>query len=212
MTDRLDGSARLLLAEQAGEAIGTLRLSWGGDHPFDAEDRAIYGLDTLEAIVPPERVIIFSRFATKAAHRGDGAPGLLLDVMVRFAVAHGVCVVLCNCRPQLINLYLRLGMRVLGPVVNAPLAGILVPLILLLDDQVHIAAAGSRIAPLLRGTVPDAGRRDALLGLLPTGPVMEMLERPEEAPGWVGMVNILTAASPERFPISRACRRPASPA
>ena len=201
MTDALDETARLLLAEQDGQAVGTMRLNWGGDGPFGPDDRTIYGLDALEAVVPAAQILVFSRFATKASHRGGDLAGQLIDAMVRFAVAHGVRVILCDCRPELVNTYLRLGMRVRGPVVTTPATGLLVPLVLLLDDPGHIEAAGSRVAPLLQGTAPDEQRRDAVLALLPAEPAVQTLERPDEAPRWTRIVDVLARTSPERFPI-----------
>lgn len=201
MTDGLDDTARLLLAEHDGQAVGTLRLNWGGDGPFGTADRAIYGLGAFEAVVPAEEIAIFSRFAVKAAFRGGDLAGQLIDAAVRFAVAQGIALLLCDCRPELVNLYSRLGMRVCGPVVTTPATGLLVPLALLLDDPAHVEAVGSRVAPLLRGTVPDTGRRDALLALLPADPAVQTLERPEEAPRWTRILDVLSNTSPERFPI-----------
>ena len=201
LTDQLDDTARLLLAEHEGEAVGTMRLNWGGDAPFEASDRSIYDLDALEAVVPADRIVIFSRFATEAAYRGGDLPGQLIDAMIRFAIAKGVCVILCDCRPELVNVYLRLGMRVRGPIVATPATGLLIPLMLVLDDPAWIEAAGSRIAPLLYGTEPDAKRRDDLLALLPAEPPVQTLHRPEEAPKWTRIVDVLSRQSPDRFPI-----------
>ena len=201
MRDDLDDTARLLLAEHEGEVLGTLRLNWGGDAPFSAGDRVIYGLDELEAVVAPREIMIFSRFATSPAYRGSDLPGQLIDAMVRFAIAKGVCFILCDCRPELINLYLRLGMRVRGPVVSTPGIGILVPLVLFLDDIAHIQSTHSRIAPLLRETTPDPSRLDAVLRLLPRDPVVQTLEQPDQAPDWTQIVGVLTAISPVNFPI-----------
>ncbi len=201
MRDDLDDTARLLLAEHEGQAVGTMRLNWGGDGPFGAADRAIYGLDELEAIVPAQQIVIFSRFATNPNFRGGDLPGQLIDAMVRFAIAKGVSVILCDCRPELINVYLRLGMRVRGPVVTTPGVGILVPLVLFLDDIAHIRSTHSRIAPLLCDATPDLVRRDAVLRLLPGDPVVQTLEQPDQAPDWTQIIGVLTAISPVSFPI-----------
>ena len=203
MPDAAGRAPRLLLAEHDGKAIGTMRLDWGGDGPFSPDERAIYRVDVLEQVVTSNQIHVFSRVATYSSYRGGDTPGQLIDAMVRFAIAHDVCVVLCDCRPPLINTYLRLGFRVFGPVVNAPAVGILVPLILLLDDRAHIEAAGSRIHPLLHGLATYPDRRDRLLALLPQEPTVETLERPQEALQWTRMVQVLAETSPEHFPIFR---------
>ena len=206
LRDDLDDTARLLLAEHGGETVGTLRVNWGGDAPFSSIDRAIYGLGDIEAVVTPQQIMIFSRFATGPAHRGGDVPGQLIDAMIRFAIAKGVCVVLCDCRPELINGYLRLGMRVRGPVVTTPAAGILVPLALFLDDIAHIQGTNSRVGPLLRDTTPDMGRLDALMGLLPSDPVVQTLDQPDQVPAWTQIVDVLTTTSPVNFPIFAGLR------
>lgn len=201
MPDPPGRDSRLLLTEHDGKVIGTLRLDWGADGPFTAEERAIYRLDELERVARPEQIAIFSRFMTALDYRGGEAPGLLIDAMIRFVVARDIRVLLCDCRPPLINTYLRLGFRVFGDLVNEESVGILVPLILLIDDHAHVAAIGSRIHPLLSEVAADDGLRDRLLALLPDEPKVATLERPQDAPQWTRVLEVLTATSPERFPI-----------
>ncbi len=203
MVDLSDRPSRVLLAEHDGQVIGTMRLAWGGDGPFSPEERLTYRLDELGQVIAPNQLLVFSRFATHASYRGGNVPGHLIDALIRFAIAHDVCAVLCDCRPHLISTYLRLGFRILAPIVNTAAAGILVPLILLLDDRVQIEATASRIHPLLDGLTANQARYGKLLALLPREPIVETLERPQQAPEWTGMVRLLTETSPERFPIFR---------
>ncbi len=201
MPDPPGRKSRLLLTEHDGAVIGTLRLDWGGDGQFSAEDRVIYRLDELERIVRPEQIAIFSRFMTALDYRGGDAPGLLIDAMIRFVLAHQIRVLLCDCRPPLINTYLRLGFRVFGDLVNEASVGVLVPLILLIDDHDHMASVGSRIHPFVSLVAADTALRDRLLALLPAEPKAATLESPQDAPHWTRMLEVLTAVSPERFPI-----------
>ena len=201
MTDALDETGRLLIAEHESEIIGTLRINWGGDAPFGAEDRAIYRLDTFGTVLAPAQIAIFSRFAAKPAYRGGDAPGQLIDALIRFSLGHRVALILCDCRPELTNTYFRLGMRVAGPLATTAGAGLLVPLALLLDDREHLDVTGSRIAPLLHGIEPDPVRRDTIRALLPIDPAVRMLDRAQDAPGWTRVVDALTRDCSERFPI-----------
>jgi GNAT superfamily N-acetyltransferase len=201
MVDASSRPSRVLLAEHDGQVIGTMRLDWGGDGQFSPDEWVTYRLDGLSRVIAPNQILIFSRFATRASYRGGDVPGHLIDALIRFAIAHDVCAILCDCRPHLINTYLRLGFRVLAPIVNTAAAGILVPLILLLDDRPHIKATASRINPLLDGLSANEMRCGKLLALLPREPIVETLEQPEQAPEWTRMVQLFTEISPERFPI-----------
>ncbi|MGI4800724.1 MAG: cyclic nucleotide-binding domain-containing protein [Janthinobacterium lividum] len=200
MTDPLDETGRLLLAEHDGEVVATLRINWGGDAPFAAEDRAIYRLDLFETVLAPAQIAIFSRFAAKPSYRGGDAPGQLIDALIRFSLAHGVALILCDCRPELINTYFRLGMHVAGPLVTTAGAELLVPLALLLDDREHLHALQSRIVPLLHGIDPDPDRRDAIRALLPPDPAVRLLDHAQDTPEWTRIVDVL-AQDRSRVPI-----------
>jgi hypothetical protein len=135
-----------------------------------------------------------------AEHRGTTAPALLMQELVRFGVARGVRVILCDCRPPLVNTYQQLGFRPFGQLVNTPSAGVLVPLMLSLDDRAHLATVQSLALPLLRDVPPDPAVAARLRSLFPSPPVAT-LDRPTEEPLWPDLLRVLTTTSAERFPI-----------
>lgn len=169
--DPLRGN-RLLLAEQDGAAVGTVAIDWGGDLTFNADDRKVYQLDRFLALLPPERLMIVTRFMSTPEARQGQTPELLLDAVLRFALEQGVAVVFLDCRPHLINFYMRLGFRPYAPTASHPIPGILVPLVLLLDDHAHLVRVRSRFAALAQARPADAQRLAKLSTLLPaTSPV-----------------------------------------
>ncbi len=159
---------RLLMAEQEGDLVGTLAIDWGGDLPFGAEDREVYQLDRFLAVVPPERLQIVTRFMSTPEARAGQVPELLLDAMLRFALEQGVAAIFLDCRPHLINAYMRLGFRPYAPTASHPIPGILVPLVLLLDGHAHLLKVRSRFATLAQSRAPDLARLTRLAALLPT--------------------------------------------
>lgn len=166
---------RLLLAEQEGAVVGTLAIDWGGDLAFGEEDRKVYQLDRFLAVLAPERLMIVTRFMSTPEARLGETPELLLDTALRFALERGVAVIFLDCRPHLINFYLRLGFRPYAPTASHPIPGILVPLVLLLDDHAHLVRVRSRFAALAQGRPADPARLARLAALLPaTSPIQTL--------------------------------------
>jgi len=183
LPDQPPRNNRLLLAEEAGQLVGTLAIDWGGDLAFSDEDRKVYQLDRFLAALPPEQVQIVGRFMTMPEARRGQAPELLLDAMLRFALERGVAAVFLDCRPHLINFYMRLGFRPYAPTASHPIPGILVPLVLLLDDHAHLLKVRSRFATLARTRPADADRLARLAALLPaTSPIQTLAAGADDWP------------------------------
>ena len=73
-------------------------------------------------------MMIASRFMTRPSHRDGDLPARMLDEMFGFALDNGVRLLFCDCRPHLINTYLRLGFRNYAKTYNDPIAGMLAAL------------------------------------------------------------------------------------
>jgi hypothetical protein len=180
-------SNRLLLAEQEGEAVGTLAIDWGGDQAFGQDDRQVYQLDRFLALLPPDSLMIVTRFLSTPQARRGPAPAMLLDATLRFALDHGVAVIFLDCRPALINFYLRLGFRPYAPTTSHPIPGILVPMLLLLDDHAHLLQARSRFAMLARSRPADPVRLAKLAALLPeSSPIRTLAAQSGDWPALAG--------------------------
>lgn len=166
---------RLLMAEQDGALVGSLAIDWGGDLPFGAEDRQVYRLDPFLAKLPATALQIVGRFMSLPEARTSQVPELLLDAMLRFALEQGVAAIFLDCRPHLINTYMRLGFRPYAPTASHPIPGILIPLVLLLDDHAHLLRVRSRFAALAQGRPADAARLALLQSLLPASSPIQTL-------------------------------------
>ncbi len=167
--------SRLLMAEAEGALLGTLAFDWGGDRGFDAETSQTYRLAEFLAVLPPAGLLVFHRFLTTPEARLGPAPELLLEGLLRFALEQGVRAIFCDCRPHLLNAYLRLGFRPFAPTASNPIAGLLVPLVLLLDDHQHLARLRARFALVARSRSSDPLLLARLAALLPDSSAVRTL-------------------------------------
>jgi hypothetical protein len=182
---------RLLMAEEGGALVGTLQFNWGGECAFTEEERHVYRLDDFLPVVGPEGMMILSRFMIRPEHRTGDLPGEMLDAMYRFGLEHRVRLLFCDCRPHLINTYLRLGFRTYARTYNDPIAGILAPLVLVLDDVAHLERVRSRFLKLTTGWQPRAEIRARILAMLPQATQVQLLSNPTGSPDWSGIQDTL---------------------
>jgi CRP-like cAMP-binding protein/predicted GNAT family N-acyltransferase len=160
LADALDATARLLLAREGDQALGTMRIQFGADAPFDVGSVSTYGLDRLRGLVAPAQLAILTRFMIRPEHR---AGPLARSMFLRFAellVKERIEVAFLDCLPHLVNFYTGLGFRPSGPAVNDAISGVLVPMALLLGDHDHLQRVESPLLPVLREGPP--GRKDRL--------------------------------------------------
>ena len=183
---------QLLMGEESGQLVGTLQFNWGGECGFSEDEMSIYRLADFLPVVGASGIIIFSRFMTRPTHRTGDLPGNLLDEMYRFALTHGVRLLFCDCRPHLIGTYLRLGFRTYAKTYNDPVAGLLAPLVLVMDDVAHLERVGSRFFPLTEGWQPNVDVRAKMLAMLPQTSQVQMLAAPTASPDWLGIQDTLS--------------------
>jgi CRP-like cAMP-binding protein len=96
-----------------------------------------------------------------------------------------------DCRPHLINNYLRLGFRNYAKTYNDPVAGMLAPLVFVLDDLAHLERIGSRLLPLFKGHPPQHELVGRVLALLPRATPVQLLSSPAGSPDWSGLHSTL---------------------
>ena len=138
--------------------------------------------------------MIASRFMTRPSHRDSDLPARMLDAMFEFALDNDVRLLVADCRPHLINNYLRLGFRTYAKTYNDPTVGMLAPLIFVIDDVAHLERIKSRLAPLFRAKRPGGRRRDRSrrsLALLPQATPVRLLSNPAGSPDWMGLQDTL---------------------
>jgi len=193
LADAIERPTRRLMAEEGGQIVGTLQFNWGAECAFTEEERGVYRLSDFAALVGDESIMIASRFMTRAGHRDSDLPARLLDAMYTFALDNDVKLLFGDCRPHLINNYLRLGFRTYAPTYNDQTAGMLAPLVFVIDDVAYLERIKSRLAPLFRakrlGPPHDIVRR--IVDLLPKATPVRLLSDPAAAPDWMSLQDTL---------------------
>jgi predicted GNAT family N-acyltransferase len=166
LSDRVDETSRLMMATLDGELVGTLRATLGVDAQFLPELQEEYRLEMFLDLVPPERIVIFTRFMVLPEHRGSDVPMELLRSIVSIAAENQLQLAFCDCAPHLVRLYAALGFRSYCGAFNNENFDVLFPLVLV-NDQEHLKKIGSPLLEWgLRGTLPPE-TREALLQRLP---------------------------------------------
>ena len=166
LSDPVDETSRLVMAMVGDELVGTLRATLGVDAEFPAEFQDEYRLDMFLDLVPPERIVIFTRFMVLPEHRGSDVPMELLRSIVSIAVENQLQLAFCDCAPHLLGLYTTLGFRSYCGAFNNENFDVLFPLVLV-NDQEHLKRIGSPLLEWgLRGTLPPETRQ-AVLERLP---------------------------------------------
>ncbi|MCP4414328.1 MAG: GNAT family N-acetyltransferase [Gammaproteobacteria bacterium] len=158
--DDHDQTARLLYATVGDEVVGSLRLNWGADAPFTEEIMTAYEIQRFLPTVPMDQMIIFSRFMTRSDYRHKGISFQFLAAMFTFFLENGLQLAFCDCRPHLINSYVRLGFRTYTKTYNDNITGLLVPLVMVVEGSDYFKKVASPLLPLqkkysLHSNVPD---------------------------------------------------------
>jgi hypothetical protein len=195
LVEPFDRPTRLLMAEEDGALVGTVQFNLGRECAFTEEERNVYRLRDFASVAGPDDIMIACRFMTRPNRRDSDLPARLLDRMFGFALDHDVRLVFGDCRPHLINNYLRLGFRNYAGTYNDPVAGMLAPLIFVLDDVAHLRRIGSRLLPLFQDRMPRPDFVARLLALLPQTTPVRLLSAPIGAPDWSGLHSALSENS-----------------
>jgi predicted GNAT family N-acyltransferase len=150
LRDDLDKSARALIAVKAGIVIGTLRLFWGGDAPFNQSLKDAYHLNSFMQILGENKICIIERLMVEEAHRGSPIALQLYRAAWFFVVEHGIELVLLDCEPHHLNSYLKLGFRPFTDTYSYPGIGLVIPMMFLPGDHEHLRQVNSPFSLLIK--------------------------------------------------------------
>jgi GNAT superfamily N-acetyltransferase len=154
-----DEHARQMIAVQDGEVIGALRIQWGGDAPFGAEVEATFATETFSGQLERDQLAVGSRFVIHPNARGTTLMVRIMRSLLTFCVDQGVELLFGDCEPHLVQVYRGMGFRTYKPLVNHETSGILVPLVLAVNDLEHMV----RVRSPLRGVLKNLNR-DSFVG------------------------------------------------
>ncbi len=149
LQDDEDRGSRLLFAEVAGDVMGTLRVSWGGDAEFSPQTKRTYDIERFLGVLRPEQIAVFSRLVVRPECRGGLVPLQLVIAAAEFATEHGVELGFCDCEPHLVGLYCALGFRPYRSLYNHPSNGVLVPLVIVAADLPYLESVASPLSGVL---------------------------------------------------------------
>jgi hypothetical protein len=140
-----DDTATMLYAEMDGEIVGSLRRTYLAQSPIGACLAGALGLARFRAAFPVESLAYTSRFMIGARWRRSVVIGKLIEGSYRAAVERGIEFDFGHCAPALVPLYERLGYRRYACNYFDPEKGLRVPLVAVVEDVEHFAAARSPV-------------------------------------------------------------------
>ncbi len=185
LPDEGSGPSRLLYAAHDDAVVGTLKLDCGAERAFTAEECRDYDLPRFQSVVPLEQMALLSRVMIRSGYRDGTATQALVTALAAVVREQHVALLFCRCRPHLLGFYERLGFRAYTAAMTAPVAGLVIPLVLILDDTPYL----ERVQSPLRATrhrVPwDAARAREVSALLPPVPPIRKVTAADAESEWV---------------------------
>ena len=150
LRDDYDKNARAAIAIKNGEAIGTLRLFWGGDAKFSKSLIEAYHLSPFMELLEENQICIVERLMVDESHRGSTTTLRMYKEVMHFVLDHKVEAVFLDCEPHHLNSYLKLGFRPFTETYTYPGIGLVVPMVLITGDYEHLKQIGSPFGMLTR--------------------------------------------------------------
>ncbi|MEQ1621090.1 MAG: GNAT family N-acetyltransferase [Methylococcales bacterium] len=148
LRDEYDENARAVIAIKDNEAIGTLRLFWGGDKPFSQTLIDAYHLSSFLDKLDQHQICIVERLMVDDKHRGSSATLRMYKEVMHFVLENKIEAVLLDCEPHHLNSYLKLGFRSFTHTYSYPGIGLVIPMVLISGDYEHLQNVGSPFALL----------------------------------------------------------------
>jgi len=148
LRDSHDDNARAVIAIKDGQAIGTLRLFWGGDKPFTPAMIEAYHLSSFLEKLEQKQICIVERLMVDEKHRGSSATLRMYKEVMHFVLDNHIEAVLLDCEPHHLNSYLKLGFRPFTKTYSYPGIGLVIPMVLISGDYEHLQSVGSPFALL----------------------------------------------------------------
>ncbi len=106
-----DAHARLMIASQDGELLGTMRIQMGRDGPFGSEMEQTFEMASFTDVLRLDQLAVGSRFILHPDVRGTTLMVRMMGVCLDFCLEHGVELLFGDCEPHLVRIYRGLGFR-----------------------------------------------------------------------------------------------------
>ncbi len=148
--DSLDKSSILLYAQDGSNIVATIRLSIAAEEDYPSELVKAFCMDKFLALhtdMPNRHFGLGTKLAVKTQYRNSPALYLIITEAYRLLREHNVQICFTGCNPYLISLYERMGFRKFAGNFTDPGYGLLVALVMVVEDIEHFQAVKS---PLYR--------------------------------------------------------------
>ncbi len=159
--DEFDQNSTILVAEDKGQLVGTLRLTMGWQHHFNDAAQIEYQMGLFSDHLDQSQIAITTRLVVRKEYRGTDV-GLQLCLRT-FALAadHNIELILAKCEPHLVLRNQEYGFRAYGQLFNSRFNGVLVPIAILCGDLDYLAEINSPMFSVFsRRTAGDATARN----------------------------------------------------
>ncbi len=168
--DPIDEQSLLLYARDGAEIVGTLRLTFGKPHELSDTLFAVFHLERFQypLYVNVGPIIgLGTKLAVKSGYRGTTVLYLLMVKAYELFREHHAEYIFCGCNPYLIPLYEKMGFRKFVQNFVDPGSGLLVPLVMAVENISHLRAVHSPFYRIARKFPNDAQSEKKLLQLFP---------------------------------------------
>lgn len=168
LRDDHDNFARAIVVIKDGVAIGTLRLFWGGDAPFNKTLIEAYHLSQFLEILTDREICIIERLMVDEKHRGSAVALQMYKLVWDFSIKQHIEAGFLDCEPHHLNSYLKLGFRPFAKTYSYPGIGLVIPMMYIPGDYEHLKQVGSPFSLLTK----DGGYKHtaALLDIIKDSP------------------------------------------
>lgn len=145
LSDNLDNQSILLYAKDGENIVGTLRITVGTANCFPTWLSNIFSLQKVQTLLEPhQKIAILTKLAIAPAYRGTTLMYQFLIELLRISYDQNIKYAFGGCNPHLILLYERLGFRRFSKNnFTDPGYGLLIPIVLILDDLEHFKTVRS---------------------------------------------------------------------
>jgi len=152
-----DDHGVLLIAEDEGEIVATLRMNRRIDGPLECEE--LYELDRFGPFYPDD-VSMLTKFVVVPEYRQSGVAGRMAVYAYKYGRERGVKLNFIDAYPHLVQLYQQLGYRMYTRNIQHPDYGSVIPMVLLLEDIEYLQEIRSPFVRYARNYVNRSDTRE----------------------------------------------------
>lgn len=156
LTDERDHTDRLIYIRKDDEIIGAGSITVGSECSLSEELNVAYDLARFQPYVSSNGIANVTRLVVKPEHRGTSVPFKLMMHIVEEIDKIGCDLIFCTCKPHLMNLYSRLGLRSYDvDMHNDAEFGFMIPMVLVMGDSDHLNAVRSPLRSVIDANTHD---------------------------------------------------------